>query len=55
VRRSIKWHETFPRKTPVDAPRSHDEARRPRPIWSQLPVKSAGGSRDIRALQGGVG
>lgn len=36
VKHTIKWHETFPRKTPVVSARSHDTKRHPRPIWSQV-------------------
>ena len=45
VRRSIKWHETFPRKTPVSISGSHEARRRPSSIWSQLVDCELGAAR----------
>jgi hypothetical protein len=46
VRRSIKWHETFPRKAPISSPPgSHEVSFRPSSFWSQPVDRALGAAR----------
>lgn len=52
AKRSVKRHETFPRKTPVEATDLHERSAVPRPIWSQLVDGARPGSRGMPSKSG---